>query len=80
MNLQLVKAGIDVTSYDKNIEFTYNGETYEVILHWDNQQGYELMWVTYVEQTPQWAEDYYDETGEDLEYALDVLTNLEVNL
>jgi hypothetical protein len=70
------------TAYDKRITFEREGVEYSVLLHWDNMDGYNLLFADdkgyYTNaNTPEWAikwdEDEHD--GESLEYTLDCLTD-----
>lgn len=80
MSLKLNRASVEVTAHTKHIDFTYNEESYCVSLYWNNETGYDLEWDSCVGKKPEWATNYANETGEELEYALDVLTNLEIGL
>lgn len=73
----------DETAYDKYIQFTYKGESYSVLLHWDKWDGYELTFTDTANtrnwiESPEWAamwEDNQQYGGESLEYTLDGLTD-----
>ena len=70
----------DETAYDKYIQFTYEGETYSVYLHWDKWDGYEVNF-TEIDKThnwiddPEWAISYEDNDVESLAYVLDNLSD-----
>ena len=34
-----------VTAYDKDFDLTIDGTEYRVILHWDDNDGYETTWI-----------------------------------
>ena len=80
----------EVTGWNKNINFTYNGEGYCVLLNWDTDYGYTIFnWANNLGHQiapPSWIDNYKsdDESleGEDSHFALwsdlDRLTN-EVN-
>ena len=61
------------TSYDKEITFTYEGESYTVRLHWDKWDGYDLSFTEIDE--PEWATNWEDSNEESLAYTLDNLTD-----
>ncbi len=61
------------TSYTKEMTITYDGQQYEVLLHWNNWDGYE---VTFTEvEEPDWAINWEDSNEESLAYTLDGLTD-----
>ena len=80
----------EVTGWNKNINFTYNGEGYCVLLNWDTDYGYTIFnWANDLGHQiapPSWIDNYKsdDESleGEDSHFMLwsdlDRLTN-EVN-
>ena len=48
------------TAYDKDIDFTYEGVKYRVILHWDDHDGFSITWLDSENRfitTPDWLED-----------------------
>lgn len=61
------------TAYCKQIFITYDGDNYEVLLYWNNSDGYELDFVGSDE--PQWATEWDDNNEESLAYTLDSLTD-----
>ncbi len=61
------------TAYTKQIFITYDGDSYEVLLYWNNLDGYELDFVGSDE--PQWAIEWDDNNEESLAYTLDSLTD-----
>jgi hypothetical protein len=80
----------EITGWNRNIEFTYNGEGYSVLLNWDTDYGYTIFnWTNNMGHQiapPSWVKDYKsndpDFQDEDSHFAfhsdLDRLTN-EVN-
>jgi hypothetical protein len=83
----------EITGWNKNIEFTYNGEGYSVLLNWDTDYGYTIFnWTNNMGHQiapPEWSKEYKSDDpdsdyldGEDSHFALcsdlDKLTN-EVN-
>jgi len=64
-----------ITGWAKDINFEYEGERYSVILYWNIEDGYELLFKN--NRTPKWVEEWEIDyqAGEDtLEYTLDSLT------
>lgn len=68
------------TAYDKYIQFTYKGESYSVLLHWDKHEGYEItfteldkiyQWI----DDPEWATNWDDNNDTVLAFVLDDLTD-----
>ena len=75
MNIEIKTSSKENTAWDKRITFTHEGETYEVLLHWDNNDGYSLYFFDQV--SPDWADEWEDNQqygAESLEYVLDSLT------
>jgi hypothetical protein len=64
------------TAYEKRIKFTYGGQEYSVKLSWSMYDGYDLDFLKGrdVIATPEWAEDYENDDGEDLTTVLDGVT------
>lgn len=67
------------TAYDKHITFEREGIEYSVLLHWDNNNGFELNFLDGKRfiPDPEWAIEWQDsqQYGEEsLEYKLDSLT------
>ena len=68
------------TAYDKYVQFTYEGENYSVLLHWDKYDGYELTFTevgkiyTWIED-PEWATNWDDNNDTVLTFVLDDLTD-----
>jgi hypothetical protein len=68
------------TAYDKYVQFTYEGESYSALLHWDKYDGYE---VTFTEvgkiystiNDPEWAINWEDSNENSLCFVLDDLTD-----
>jgi hypothetical protein len=61
------------TAYAKNMTIIYEGEEYEVLLYWNNWDGYELSFIG--SDDPQWAIDWEDNNDESLALTLDGLTD-----
>jgi hypothetical protein len=61
------------TSYAKEMTITYDGQQYEVLLRWNNWDGYELDFINSDE--PEWAIEWEDNNEESLAYTLDGLTD-----
>jgi hypothetical protein len=68
------------TAYDKYVQFTYEGQEYSVLLHWDKWDGFDLQftesefrskWIA----DPEWAVNWEDNNDESLAYTLDGLTD-----
>jgi hypothetical protein len=64
------------TAYDKEMTISYEGQEYQVVLHWDKWDGYDLRFIN--SDTPEWVSEWEDSQqygGESLEYTLDGLTD-----
>jgi hypothetical protein len=61
------------TAYAKEMTISYEGEEYEVLLRWDNWDGYDLTFTNSNE--PEWAITWEDNNEESLAYTLDCLTD-----
>ena len=61
------------TSFAKEMTITYDGQQYEVLLRWNNWDGYELDFINSDE--PEWAIEWEDNNEESLAYTLDNLTD-----
>ena len=68
------------TGWKRVINFTYDGNKYEVLLFWDEFQGYEIIWrwrnETLNNKAPEWASEWDEDAhdGMTLEHYLDDLT------
>jgi hypothetical protein len=81
MSIEIKSVTKDETAYDKYVQFTYEGESYSVLLHWDKYEGYEItftelnkvyQWI----DDPEWAINWEDNNdNESLAYVLDNLTD-----
>jgi len=60
-------------AYNKEITFEREGEEYTVLLHWDNNDGFDLTFLD--EVSPDWADYWEDNNNESLESTLDKLTD-----
>ena len=76
MSLVINNAKQEVTAWDKRISFTHEGITYEVLLHWDAFDGYDLDFLDGRKfiPTPNWALDWDEVDFDSLESALDDLS------
>lgn len=80
MSIEIKSVNKEETAYDKYVQFTYEGEIYSVLLHWDKYDGFDLTftevgkarnWI----DAPDWAITW-DESNEDsLEYTLECLSD-----
>jgi len=65
------------TGWKRVINFTHEGNEYEVLLFWDEFQGYELIWRSengeFISKTPEWAVNWDENAheGMTLEWYLD---------
>ena len=77
MNLDIEGVTKEETGYEKRVNFTYEGQEYDVLLHWDFWDGFDLKFLgegrNFV-PAPQWAIEW-EEGGESLAYTLDELTD-----
>jgi hypothetical protein len=64
----------EVTGWKRNIEFTYEGKTYGLLLSWDEDYGFDdVVWNENgnVIKRPDWVNDYYSKNiGETGYYSL----------
>jgi len=81
MNIEINAMTKQDTAYNKFINFTYEGQEYSVLLHWDTYEGYDLNF-TELEDTskwidqPEWADDIWeDNDNKSLACILDELTD-----
>ena len=70
------------TAYDKWILFTYKGEEYNILLHWDKFDGFDIHFTDPIRSanwvdTPSWATDWEEGEGkgDSLAYTLDCLSD-----
>jgi hypothetical protein len=61
------------TAYGKEMTISYEGQEYEVVLHWDKWDGYDVRFINAEE--PEWAINWEDNNEESLAYTLDNLTD-----
>jgi hypothetical protein len=73
MSIKIKSVTKEETAYDKYVQFTYEGESYSVLLHWDKWDGYDLSFTDIDE--PEWATNWEWNDGETLAYILDGLTD-----
>jgi hypothetical protein len=76
MSIEIKGVTKEEVAFDKYIQFTYEGESYSVLLHWDKWDGYDLTFIEVAE--PKWVSEWEDSQqygGESLEYTLDGLTD-----
>jgi hypothetical protein len=78
--MQIKSVTKEETAYDKYIRFTYEGQEYSVLLHWDKWDGFDLQF-TELERTanwvddPEWAINWEDNNEESLSYTLEQLSD-----
>jgi hypothetical protein len=81
MSIEINGVTKEDTAYDKWVHFTYEGEQYHALLHWDAYDGFDLTFTDAVRtanwiKTPEWAGEWEDNNPEEtLEYLLDRLTD-----
>jgi hypothetical protein len=82
MNIEINGVTKEETAYDKWVHFTYEGEQYHALLHWDMYDGFDLTFTDAVRtanyiKTPNWAVEWEDheQHEESLEFILDQLTD-----
>ena len=66
MSIEITYAYKDVTAWDKDITFTYEGENYSALLHWDENDGYTLYFRNdkgLFINLPEWVWEYDDFNG-----------------
>ena len=71
--LTLVDVDFEETGWEKTVNFIYRSEMYTVFLEWAYDKGYKLTWKNPKER-PDWVDALEDETHEDIEYLIDVIT------
>lgn len=81
MNIEIKESSTHDTAYDKFIKFTYEGQEYSVVLHWDKWEGYDLNFTElgntgkWIDQ-PEWADEIWEDSeSKSLACILDELTN-----
>ena len=76
MSLLINGVSQEVTAWGKRISLTHEEVTYEVLLHWDAFDGYELNFLDGRKfiPAPDWANDWDDVDFGSLESALDDLS------
>ena len=73
MSIKINTVTKEETAFDKYVQFTYEGESYSALLHWDKWDGYDLSFTDIDE--PEWAINWEWNNGETLAYILDGLTD-----
>lgn len=63
----------EITAFNKDVTFTYEGVEYTACLYWDGYDGYEIKWPNEIE--PEWASNW--EGAESIGYILDSMTPVE---
>lgn len=68
------------TAYDKYVQFTYEGQTYSVLLHWDKWDGFDLTFTDTANtrnwiEDPEWAINWEDNNEQSLAYSLEELSD-----
>ena len=80
MSIEIKGITKEETAYDKYVQFTYEGESYSVLLHWDKWDGFDLTF-TELDSTrnwidaPDWAITWDENNEESLGYTLECLTD-----
>lgn len=80
MSLTIQGATKEESAYDKYVQFTYEGESYSVLLHWDKHEGYELIFTDPEKiyqsiDEPEWALNWEDNEVESLASVIDNLSD-----
>ena len=80
MSIEINGVTKEDTAYDKWVHFTYEGEQYHALLHWDMYDGFDLAFTDAVRtanwvKSPDWVWDWEGENEESLEFTLDQLTD-----
>jgi hypothetical protein len=73
MSIKIETIAKEETAFDKYVQFTYEGESYSALLHWDKWDGYDLTFTEIDE--PEWAINWEDSNDESLAFTLDGLTD-----
>jgi hypothetical protein len=74
MTIEIKGISKEETAYDKEMTISYEGQEYEIVLHWDKWDGYDVRFTNADE--PEWATNWEDNNdGESLAYVLDGLTD-----
>lgn len=77
MSIEIEGVAKEETGYEKRVSFTYQEQEYDVLLHWDFYDGFDLKFLgegrSFV-PTPEWAIEWEGD-GESLAYTLDSLTD-----
>ena len=73
MTIEIKGVTKEEVAFDKEITFTYEGESYSVTLHWDKWDGYDLTFTDIDE--PDWATNWEDNNEQSLGLTLDSLTD-----
>ena len=80
MSIEIKGVVKEETAYDKYIQFTYNGEIYSALLHWDKWDGFD---ITFTEagktrawiDAPDWAITWDENNEDSLAYTLELLSD-----
>lgn len=79
MSIEINAVTREESAYDKWIHFTYEGEEYNVQLHWDKYEGFFLDFTDYTQKNftpePEWVSKWDDTHENPLAYVLDNLTD-----
>lgn len=80
MSIEIKGTTKEETAYDKWVHFTFAGVEYQAQLHWDKYDGFDLHFTNSTRSanwvdTPEWAIEWEEKSGESLAYALDCLTD-----
>jgi len=87
MSIEIKGMTKEETAYDKYVQFTYQGEDYSVLLHWDKWDGFDITFTDTVNtrhwiDAPDWAITWDEINDDSLSYTLDQLSDevLELSL
>lgn len=80
MSIEINNITKEETAYDKYIQFTYEGDVYSVLLHWDKWDGFD---ITFTEvgnsrnwiDAPDWAITWDENNEDSLGYTLECLSD-----
>ena len=74
-NIKITNSRLELTAWKRVICFEYEGEHHEVVLFWNEFDGFELYWLE-LSKTPDWAVNWNEDEHEGMSLAdyLDELT------
>lgn len=80
--IRIAEAKQQINAWQREITFNYLGLEYEVMLFWDQFNGYEIMWKRVdglrMFRPPVWVEKWESEHTDSLAWVLDDLSESEV--